>query len=389
MQDMKKKKNVMLLVALLDQGGLERICALTAKLLSDKCNLTLVVFSTKGMIYDVSGVELVDLNLGAKPGMFRKVFTLWKRIKAIKKIKKEKETEVTYSFGPSANLANIYSKVGDEIWVGIRGYGALEDAGSMKRLCKKADKVVCCSKVMERDVKKRFSPKDTACLYNPCDVESIRRLAEENIVPGECLGADGGPVIASMGREHDVKGFWHLLKAFALVKKEIGNARLMIIGEGNYKEYKKLAEELHVQNSVIFTGVQKNPFAYLQCATVYVLTSSSEGFPNALVEAMALGKPVVSVNCKSGPAEILTEHFEEHLKEDEIYSGEYGLLLPVMNPVKNLDSETVEKEERILAKELIRILNDKECLAKMGQCAKVRSEVFSMERYVEEIMKML
>ena len=78
----------MLMVPLLDQGGLERICAMTAKLLTPHCHLTLVVFSTKGMIYDVEGVDMIDLNLGSVPGKVGKAVNLCKRIRAIKKIKR-------------------------------------------------------------------------------------------------------------------------------------------------------------------------------------------------------------------------------------------------------------------------------------------------------------
>ena len=76
------------MVPLLDQGGLERICAMTAKLLTPLCHLTLVVFSTKGMIYDVDGVDMIDLHLGSVPGKVGKAVNLCKRIRAIKKIKK-------------------------------------------------------------------------------------------------------------------------------------------------------------------------------------------------------------------------------------------------------------------------------------------------------------
>lgn len=66
--------------------------------------------------------------------------------------------------------------------MGIRGYGALQDKNSMKRLCRRADRVICCSKVMADDVKTQFGAKDVVCVYNPCDVESIRRLAKEPLL---------------------------------------------------------------------------------------------------------------------------------------------------------------------------------------------------------------
>lgn len=384
------KKNVMLMVPLLDQGGLERICAMTAKLLTPHCNLTLVVFSTKGMIYDVSGVDVIDLNLGSVPGKIGKAVNLLRRIRAIKKMKRERGIEITYSFGPSANLANVYARVKDKIWVGIRGYGALDDKKSMQRLCKRADKVICCSKVMAEDVKKYYGAKDVTCLYNPCDVEMIKKLSEEAVEPDmEKFFADDAPVVASMGREHDVKGFWHLIKAFALAKKKIPALKLMIIGEGTFKEYRKLAGDLGVEQDVLFTGVQKNPFKYLKRASLYVMTSISEGFPNALIEAMAVGLPALSVNCKTGPAEIFLEDFRRGKDAHRVIEGDYGILLPVLNPQKNLVVSCMENEEEIMAEEIKKVVFGGDDIELMKKKSKLRADMFSIDIYEKEICDMI
>ena len=69
----------MLIVPMLDQGGLERVCAETAQLLKTDYDVHLVVFNTAGMIYDVSGVDLVDLGLGAVNGRIGKLLNVLKR----------------------------------------------------------------------------------------------------------------------------------------------------------------------------------------------------------------------------------------------------------------------------------------------------------------------
>lgn len=390
----------MLMVPLLDQGGLERICAMTAKLLTPHCHLTLVVFSTKGMIYDVDGVDMIDLNLGSVPGKVGKAVNLCKRIRAIKKIKRERNIEITYSFGPTANLANVFTRVKnakvnheqitDKIWVGIRGYGALEDKYDMTLFCKRADKVVCCSQIMADEVKAKFWAKDVVCVYNPCDVESIRRLAEEPLpADRQTFFAEGAPVVAAMGREHDVKGFWHLIKAFALAKKKIPELKLMIVGEGTFAEYRKLAEDLQVEQDVWFTGVQKNPFAYLKRASLFVMTSVSEGFPNSLIEAMAVGLPAMSVNCKTGPAEIFLDDYRKGGDEHTVIEGEYGVLLPVIHPEKNLDASVMEKEEEIMAEQMVRVLTEPEKLAERKAASLKRAEDFSVQAYTDSLLRMI
>lgn len=383
-----EKKNVMLMVPLLDQGGLERICALTANLLKDKCNLILVVFSTRNMLYDVSAVEMYDLGLGSRPGLPGKVMNVFRRIAAVRKIKRKREIQITYSFGPTANLVNVLSRVKDKIWVGIRGYGALKDKRAMKLLCRRADKVICCAKVMADDIEREFSTDKAECLYNPCDTEKIAELALAPVEERHKAFFEGtDKIIASMSRADDVKGFWHQVKAFSLIKKEIPKAKLMIIGDGDFSEYEKLAEELGVRESVLFTGLQKNPFAYLKRASLYFMTSETEGFPNSMIEAMAVGVPVLSVNCKSGPAEILVEDYKKAANQHKIYHGEYGTLMPVMNPEKNLNASKIEAEEIALANEAVRLLNDEKELAGMGQAAAERSKDFSTERYVSRLLQ--
>lgn len=390
----------MLMVPLLDQGGLERICAMTAKLLTPHCHLTLVVFSTKGMIYDVDGVDMINLNLGSVPGKVGKAVNLCKRIRAIKKIKRERNIEITYSFGPTANLANVFTRVKnakvnheqitDKIWVGIRGYGALEDKYDMTLFCKRADKVVCCSQIMADEVKAKFWAKDVVCVYNPCDVESIRRLAKEPLpADRQTFFAEGAPVVAAMGREHDVKGFWHLIKAFALAKKKIPELKLMIVGEGIFAEYRKLAEDLQVEQDVWFTGVQKNPFAYLKRASLFVMTSVSEGFPNSLIEAMAVGLPAMSVNCKTGPAEIFLDDYRKGGDGHTVIEGEYGVLLPVICPEKNLDASVMEKEEEIMAEQMVRVLTEPEKLAERKAASLKRAEDFSVQAYTDSLLRMI
>jgi len=384
------KRNVMLMVPLLDQGGLERICAMTAKLLTPHCHLTLVVFSTKGMIYDVDGVDMIDLNLGSVPGKVGKAVNLCKRIRAIKKIKRERNIEITYSFGPTANLANVFTRVRDKIWVGIRGYGALQDKNSMRRLCRRADRVICCSKVMADDVKTQFGAKDVVCVYNPCDVESIRRLAKEPLPADSQKFFDtGAQVVAAMGREHDVKGFWHLIKAFALAKKKIPALKLMIVGEGTFAEYRKLAEDLQVEQDVWFTGVQKNPFAYLKQASLFVMTSVSEGFPNSLIEAMAVGTPAMSVNCKTGPAEIFLDDYRKGGDEHTVIEGEYGVLLPVINSKKNLDASVIEKEEKIMAEQMVSMLENTKKLEYAGNVSEARACFFNGQNYCKKLLDMI
>jgi glycosyltransferase involved in cell wall biosynthesis len=124
------------------------------------------------------------------------------------------------------------------------------------------------------------------------------------------------PVIMGVGRLEPQKDFPTLMRAFARVRTQ-QPARLIILGEGKQRdELQDLATELGVTEDVQIPGFAKNPYAYMARAALFVFSSRWEGLGNVLIEALAIGTPVVSTNCPDGPSEILEE-------------GRYGLLVPV------------------------------------------------------------
>lgn len=154
-------------------------------------------------------------------------------------------------------------------------------------------------------------------IYNPVITPELAEMATE---PLEHPWFDQGEpaVILGAGRLQDQKDFPTLIRAFAEVRRK-QKARLAILGWGpNRPQLEALVEEMGLENDVAMLGHVKNPFAYMARAAVFVLSSAWEGFGNVLVEAMAVGTPVVSTDCQSGPAEILD-------------NGKYGLLTPVGN----------------------------------------------------------
>jgi len=89
------------------------------------------------------------------------------------------------------------------------------------------------------------------------------------------------------------------------------------LGEGDERpKLEALIKERELEEAVALPGFVDNPYKYMKHAAVFVLSSQWEGFGNVLVEAMALGTPVVSTDCPSGPAEILE-------------NGKWGVLVPV------------------------------------------------------------
>ncbi|HET8700161.1 MAG TPA: glycosyltransferase, partial [Nitrococcus sp.] len=143
-----------------------------------------------------------------------------------------------------------------------------------------------------------------ATVYNP--VVSAE-LWEQARAPLEHAWFSPGspPVVLSAGRLDDQKDYPTLLRAFARVRAQ-RPARLMILGEGKGRsQLEALAAALGIAGDVALPGFVANPFAYMERASVFVLSSLYEGLPTVLIEALACGCPVVSTDCPSGPDEIL------------------------------------------------------------------------------------
>lgn len=168
-----------------------------------------------------------------------------------------------------------------------------------------------------------------ATLYNPVVAPALREAAREDpghpwLEPGE------PPVVLSVGGLRPHKGFETLLRAFARLSRK--DARLVILGEGSERSaLEALAQELGVQGRVDLPGFKQNPFAYMSRASVYVLSSTREGLPGALIQALACGCPAVATDCPSGPREVLLD-------------GELGPLVPIGD-----DRAMAEAIERTLA----------------------------------------
>lgn len=228
----------------------------------------------------------------------------------------------------NAVLARDVSKGDTRVWlrVGTHNFMALSSRhflnrwtrkATMRFCYKRADGLIAVSKGVAEDIASSFRIPEGKIhvLRNPSFSRDMAVKAQQR-VDHPWFQEDHPPVILGMGRLARVKDFPTLLRAFARVRSG-RECRLVILGEGKEREnLSALAAELGVQEDVSLPGYRDNPFAYLQKASLYVLSSVWEGSPNTLIEALGVGVPVVSTDCKSGPREILE-------------GGRYGPLVPV------------------------------------------------------------
>ncbi len=200
---------------------------------------------------------------------------------------------------------------------GLRRFTWRFKAWKIARLYRQADVVMGVSKGVLEDLAQNFAldKKRLKLVRNPVIVPELEALAQKD--PGHpWLREKGGPVILSVGRLSAVKDIPTLIRAFSLLRRRL-KARLIILGQGRqYPRVKALVEELGLGQDVSLVGFRANPYPFIARADLVALSSIREGLPTVLIEALALGTPVVSTDCPHGPREILAE-------------GRYGPLVPV------------------------------------------------------------
>ena len=169
-----------------------------------------------------------------------------------------------------------------------------------RRTYRKADRIIAQSNAMREEIVSAFNiPQEKInVIYNPVDKSLI---AEKLSMPLPSKASDETRFVC-VGRVAPIKDYETVLRSFLKIRSQFQNAHLYIIGEYSKEaEYftrlknllgaEKGAEDVH------FMGYTNNPFVWIKSADVFILSSLKEGLPNALIEAVYIGIPVVSTDC--------------------------------------------------------------------------------------------
>lgn len=335
----KKQPHVALFLRCLGDGGVERVMTNLARGFAEQgLKVDLVVTKAEGFyVSQVSpGVRIVDLKAlkfsNSKtlkfPTGFQSTTSLPKLVTYLRQEQPQALLAASHYPCEIAILAKRLSRVSTRVVVSEHTTLSLEARYVAQRSARLtplsarlfypwADGIVAVSQGVATDLARTASlPLERIqVIYNPVVTPELLTRAKEPLDhpwfnPGE------PPVILGVGRLVEQKDFSTLIRAFNQVR-QIRPARLMILGSGREKSrLKALVHEFGLEDDVAMPGFVQNPYAYMARSAVFVLSSAWEGFGNVIVEALAVGTPVVSTDCQSGPAEILD-------------NGKYGSLVPV------------------------------------------------------------
>lgn len=203
---------------------------------------------------------------------------------------------------------------------------------------------------------------DTGVIYNFCDHAQLTE--DSRVTPETSVFAvsQTSRYIIACGRFKPVKGFLNLIRLFTRVAEQKKDCRLVILGDGPLRaDYAYFIRKLGLENHVLLPGFQANTAPWIAGADAFVLTSQSEGFPNVLLEAMALGTPVVSADCRFGPREILYPGLEKGERVETppaAVLAPYGILTPPMTDICPEPDAPLDHAESTMADTLVMLLLD-------------------------------
>ncbi|WP_099824048.1 glycosyltransferase [Oceaniglobus indicus] len=325
-------RRLLLLINSLEGGGAEKVMAALADHLAQTrsdLDIRLALLDDRAIAHPpASPVRVVQLD--GRGGF-------WRSIRAVRRTITDWQPDIVLSFLTRANCAAVLGRSAGRFRCIIServhttshlgtGLRARVLRGVVRHLYPRADAVIAVSQGVADELKRTYGVDDARLhtIANPIDADRLHALGAE--APPIPLPAD---FLVSVGRLVPNKDGETLLRAFA--RQSNRSRALVMLGDGPERaRLDALARDLGIGARVLMPGYVRNPHAVVARATAYVSASRSEGFPNALVEAMALGRPVVSTDCASGPAEILADRREGATVALE--QARWGLLVPMNAP---------------------------------------------------------
>jgi glycosyltransferase involved in cell wall biosynthesis len=327
------RNKILFVVNSLDGGGAERIFSIVVNHVRAHLNasdIEVLLLDNNPPRYEIDptiNVECLNSN-----------GSLWDSAWRFRRFIAARRPQLVVSFLPRSNylavaFAPIYgyrciiSERSDTTGRIGGGFSGRLERQLVRLLYPRAHGLICVAEALRRSLVHDYSvaPQTACTIHNPVDFDKINKLAQQPC-PLQQEQLKHGFILA-VGRLNHVKRFDVLIRAYAQANPE---QPLVILGEGpKLEELQNLALALGVAERVIFAGFLPNPYAVMAHASLFVMSSEREGFPNALVEAMAVGLPVIATNCHHGPAEILDD--TATLDISDMHQGRYGLLVPTNN----------------------------------------------------------
>ena len=353
-----EQKVVLLVITNLNFGGAQRVFYNLSIELSKKYKVVECVFNFDAGHAFKTGNEVISLNVKAGKTFFWKIYNFYLRCKRLRAIKKAVKADYCVSHLEGADYVNILSRKNEKVICLIHGSKIHDEnieglIGWIRRviliplLYKKADVLITVSRGVLEELIGHFhmDEKKVQWIPNFFYPDVIKSKAAE-AVPVQLLPLfnDPRPCFITVGRLTRQKNQEAFVRLAAGYIKSV-KSKWIIVGEGerfdelyslakaqNLRVYSYKEPANDIRNcDIYFLGFSDNPYALMSRSDWFILTSSWEGFPMVIGEAMACGTPVISTDCHTGPREFLSDGSEHVNSLTDCEKREYGILMPLMD----------------------------------------------------------
>lgn len=393
----------MFLISSLNTGGAQRAFANLSMNLPENWSCDFLINSAEEVSYPHRG-RVIDLGLSPQEDKTEFLYllrVLVKRFFVLLKLKRSGEYKACISGLSSANMVNVLTKTRKcKTIISIRIYmsQAIENTSPIKRHIKRAsvvfsnilsDKIVTVSESSKKDLIDNFfaDESSTVSIYNGYNLSLMRNLAKSSLSSEEnakLFSLTDTKLLVNIGRLESEKCQIALVRIFSEINRKLPATKLVILGQGRlHNVLETFINKMGLKNKVLLWGFEQNPYRILANSYLFLLTSINEGFPNAMVESMSLGIPIISTDCDSGPREILAPDTDISYKtENEIEMAEYGVLCPILE--ENHLNEELNYSEKLFSSAVIKLLEDNELYKEYSRRATERAADFSGEKTIQE-----
>ena len=350
------KRKIVFITLSLDGGGAEKILSRLVVNLHNEFDIVLVTFYRKGRyleeLLSLPGLEYHCLD--AEHGNTLS-FALRLR-KIIKKASPDKILSflyypniVTYLAQSGFNTPLVFSERSNHRLYLANSFKHKIWKWLLQRAYIKATSIITVSDGSRSAIASDFrvSDKKIHTIFNGLNFPLLDKLRNEQVTD---FKTDNLCYILAVGSINKAKNYPLLIESFSILHSRHERTRLIILGKGELEdEINELITQLNLHEAIYMAGYCDNPYKYMKFASCYVLSSSWEGFPNSLLEAMYINGHVVSTNCPTGPSEIIS-HNEDGLLCEMNNREELASAMEKMCFDENFRKYVFENSRRKIAK---------------------------------------
>lgn len=331
-----KRARISILNISLTNGGAEKVISLLLKKLVIDFEVTLILMYNNihfNIPNEVKVIILSDQSESNLKGLYNKAINTLKFTRKYFNIIKTHKIDIAISFLAFPNFLNgmaslRFPKV--KTIISERGFPSLNTTSRLSHYIAKifypifynrCDKLFSNSMHINKDLKENFAVKiPMEVIYNPIELHFLNKVSDSLLKENHDLK------IISVGTLNSNKNQLMVFKALSI--SEHIDYSLSLLGDGPLlDELKICAENMQLTDKITFYGKVKNVGDYLTKHNCFVLSSFTEGFPNALLEALSYGLPSISTNCVSGPLELLNDNIPVTIEEGKFVLAKYGILI--------------------------------------------------------------